>query len=74
VKDIAETAVHEVTHSPEVAALVRTQSAGLATDTIEVVRTTSEEADERLERRVHSWFNRKPVAHEQDRPEPPPAA
>ncbi|HSS92683.1 MAG TPA: hypothetical protein VLR46_01705 [Candidatus Dormibacteraeota bacterium] len=57
VKDIAEFAVNEVTHSPEVAALVRTQSTGLATDTILEVRANSEQADDRLERRVHSWLH-----------------
>jgi hypothetical protein len=57
VKDIAEFAVNEVTHSPEVAALVRAQSAGLATDTILEVRANSEQADDRLERRVHSWLH-----------------
>lgn len=58
VHDIAESAVREVAHSPEVAALVRTQSASLATGTILEVRTKSEEADDDLERRVRSWLHR----------------
>jgi hypothetical protein len=75
VKEIAETAVHQVSSSPEIAQLVRTQSAGITSDTIQVVRTTSEQADERLESRVHSWLNlRKPAANEPHSPEPPPAA
>ena len=57
VMEIAEFAVNEVTHSPEVAALVRRQSAGLATDTILEVRANSEQADDRLESRVHSWLH-----------------
>jgi hypothetical protein len=61
VKDIAQFAVNEVTHSPEMAALVKTQSASLATDTILEVRANSEQADDRLEHRVHSWLHlRKP--------------
>ena len=58
VKDIAETAVKQVSHSPEVAALVRAQSTGVVTDTILEVRASSEQADDRLERRVRSWLHR----------------
>jgi hypothetical protein len=57
VADIAQFAVNEVTHSPEVAALVRSQSAGIATDAILEVRANSEQADDRLERRVQSWLH-----------------
>lgn len=57
VRDIAESAVKEVAHSPEVAALVRTQSVGMATGTILEVRENSEQADDRLERRVRSWLH-----------------
>jgi hypothetical protein len=56
VMGIAESALKEVTHSPEVAALVRTESAGLATGTILEVRANSEQADDQLERRVRSWL------------------
>jgi len=55
--DIAKLAVNEVAHSPEVAALVKTQSAGIATDAILEVRANSEQADDRLERRVRSWLH-----------------
>jgi hypothetical protein len=58
VRDIAETAVKQVSHSPEVAALVRAQSTGLVTDTILEVRANSEQADDSLERRVRSWLHR----------------
>ena len=59
--DIAEFAINEVTHSPEVAELVKTQSTGIATDTILEVRTNSARADDQLESRVHSWLHiRKP--------------
>jgi hypothetical protein len=54
VADVAQFAVNEVAHSPEVAALVRTQSAGIATDAILEVRANSEQADDRLERRVQA--------------------
>jgi hypothetical protein len=57
VADIAQLAVNEVSHSPEVAALVKTQSAGIATDAILEVRANSEQADDRLERRVRSWLH-----------------
>jgi hypothetical protein len=57
VSDIAEFAVKEVSHSPEVAALVKAQSTGLVTDTILEVRANSEQADDRLERRVRSWLH-----------------
>lgn len=57
VKDIADTAIRQVTHSPEVAALVKAQSTGLVTDTILEVRANSEQADDRLERRVRSWLH-----------------
>ena len=55
-KEITDTALREVAHSPEVAALVRSQSTGLATGTILEVRANSEEADDRVERRVRSWL------------------
>ncbi len=57
VKDIAETAVRQVAESPEVAALVRSQSAGLATETVRDVRAISEQADETVERRVRTWLH-----------------
>jgi len=57
VADIAQFAVNEVTHSPEVAALVKSQSAGIATDAIQEVRANSERADDRLERRIRSWLH-----------------
>jgi hypothetical protein len=56
VRGITESALKEVTHSPEVAALVRTESAGIATGAILEVRANSEQADDRLERSVHSWL------------------
>jgi hypothetical protein len=78
VHDIADAAVREVTHNPEVAALVRTQSASIATGTILEVRTKSEQADDDLERRVRSWLHRpeRIVAVAPDEPSPPapPAA
>jgi hypothetical protein len=55
-KTITDTAVQEVAHSPEVAALVRSQSQGMATGAILEVRSSSEEADDRVERRVRSWL------------------
>jgi hypothetical protein len=55
-KTITDTAVQEVAHSPEVAALVRSQSRGMATGAILEVRSNSEEADDRVERRVRSWL------------------
>jgi hypothetical protein len=57
VGDIAQFAISEVTHSPEVAALVKTESAGIATDAILEVRANSEQADDSLERRIHSWLH-----------------
>jgi hypothetical protein len=57
IRGIAESAIKEVAHSPEVAALVRTESTGLATGTILEVRANSEQADARLERRVRSWLH-----------------
>ncbi len=57
VKDIAESAVKQVAESPEVAALVRAQSAGIATDTVRDVRTISEQADQTVERRVRTWLH-----------------
>ena len=73
VRDIAEFAVSEVAHSPEVAALVRTQSAGLATGTILEVRTRSEQADGRLERSVRSWLHRPERTGDGTPDEPSPA-
>ncbi|HET9781748.1 MAG TPA: hypothetical protein VFR33_08210 [Candidatus Dormibacteraeota bacterium] len=55
-KTITDTAVKEVAHSPEVAELVRSQSRGMATGAILEVRSNSEEADDRVERRVRSWL------------------
>jgi hypothetical protein len=57
VAEIAQVAVKEVTSSPEMAALVKTQSAGIATDAIQEVRANSEQADDSLERRIHSWLH-----------------
>lgn len=57
VLDITESAVNEVAHSPEIAALVRNQSVGVAAGTIREVRENSEQADDRLERRVRSWLH-----------------
>jgi hypothetical protein len=57
VKDIADTAIKEVAKSPEVATLVREQSVGIATGTILEVRANSEQADDRIERRVRSWLH-----------------
>jgi hypothetical protein len=56
VRGIAESTLKEVTHSPEVAAMVRAESAGLATGTILEVRANSEQADDRVERQVRSWL------------------
>jgi hypothetical protein len=56
VRDIADSAIKEVSHSPEIAALVRAQSTSLAANTILEVRANSEQADDRLERRVRSWL------------------
>ena len=55
-KTITDTAVKEVAHSPEIAALVRSQSRGMATGAILEVRSNSEEADDRVEQRVRSWL------------------
>jgi hypothetical protein len=57
VRDIADTAIKEVAESPEVATLVRKQSIGIGTGTILEVRATSEQADDRIERRVRSWLH-----------------
>jgi len=57
VRGIAETAVKEVAQSPEIATLVRQQSVGIATGTILEVRVNSEQADDRIERRVRSWLH-----------------
>jgi hypothetical protein len=57
VGDISQLAISEVTHSPEVAALVKTESAGIATDAVLEVRANSEQADDSLERRIHSWLH-----------------
>jgi hypothetical protein len=69
VKDIAETAIKEVTHSPEVASLVRTESAGLATGAILEVRASSEQADASVERKVQTWLH---PARANDAGRPPP--
>ena len=45
VRDISASAIKEVSHSPDVAELVRTQSTDLASGTILEVRATSEQAD-----------------------------
>jgi hypothetical protein len=57
VTDIAQLTVNEVTHNPEVAALVRAQSTGIATDSIQEVRANSEQADASIERRVRTWLH-----------------
>ncbi len=57
VKDIAQSAVRQVAESPEIAALVRSESAGVATGTVREMRTTSERADETVERRVRTWLH-----------------
>jgi hypothetical protein len=56
VSDLTHRAVSEIAHSTEVADMLRTQSAGVATESILEVRTNSEQADDRLERRVQSWL------------------
>jgi hypothetical protein len=75
IRGIAQTAVKEVAHSPEVHALVRSESSGLATGTILEVRANSEQADARLERRVRSWLHILRPEHEGERvgaePSPP---
>ena len=55
--EAAQVALSQVTQSPEVAELVRTQTTGVATETIMEIRSDSERADERIERRVHSWLH-----------------
>lgn len=55
-RTITGTAVKEVAHSPEIAALVRSESRGMATGAILEVRSNSEQADDRVERRVRSWL------------------
>ena len=57
VRDISASAIKEVSHSPDVAELVRTQSTDLASGTILEVRATSEQADDRIEGRVRSWLH-----------------
>jgi hypothetical protein len=69
-KEITDTALREVAHSPEVAALVRSQSTGLATGTILEVRANSEEADDRVERRVRSWLRIRGRGDSERRSEP----
>ena len=54
---ITGAAIKQVTTSPEVAALVRAQSTGIATGAVMEVRANSEEADDRVERRVRSWLH-----------------
>lgn len=54
--EAAQVALSEVTQSPEVAEMVKTQTAGVATETILEVRTNSKRADDGLERRVRSWL------------------
>jgi len=56
VREIADSAIKELTHSPEVAQLVRSQSAGVASGTILEVRANSEHADQAVERQVRSWL------------------
>ena len=57
VRDISASAIKQVSHSPDVAELVRTQSTDLASGTILEVRATSEQADDRIEGRVRSWLH-----------------
>jgi hypothetical protein len=54
--EAAQVALSQVTHSPEVAEMVKTQTAGIATETILEVRSNSKRADDGVERRVHSWL------------------
>jgi hypothetical protein len=54
--EAAQVALNQVTQSPEVADLVKTQTAGIATETVLEVRSNSKRADDGLERRVHSWL------------------
>jgi hypothetical protein len=54
--EAAQVALSQVTQSPEVADMVKTQTAGVATEAILEVRSSSKRADEGLERRVHSWL------------------
>lgn len=56
VSDLTHRALNEIAHSTEVADMLRTQSAGVATESILEVRANSEQADDRLERRVQSWL------------------
>lgn len=67
---IADTAVKEVAHSPEIAALVRSESRGMATGAILEVRSNSEEADDRVEQRIRSWLR----IHRSDSASNPPRA
>jgi hypothetical protein len=54
--EVTGVALEQVTHSPEVADLVKTQTAGVATETIVEVRDSSRQADDRVERRIRSWL------------------
>jgi hypothetical protein len=54
--EAAQVALNQVTQSPEVAELVKTQTAGIATESVLEVRSSSKRADDGLERRVHSWL------------------
>jgi len=54
--EAAQVALSQVTQSPEVAEMVKTQTAGIATETILEVRSNSKRADDGVERRVHSWL------------------
>jgi len=57
IRDTASASVRDISHSPDVAELVRTQSTDLASGTILEVRATSEQADDRIEGRVRSWLH-----------------
>jgi hypothetical protein len=54
--EAAQVALSQVTQSPEVADMVKTQTAGIATETILEVRSNSKRADDGVERRIHSWL------------------
>jgi hypothetical protein len=57
ITDITQFAVKEVAQSPEMKALVRSQSAGIATERILEVRASTQKADGSVERRVRSWLH-----------------
>ena len=54
--EAAQVALNQVTQSPEVAEMVKTQTAGIATETILEVRSNSKRADDGVESRVQRWL------------------